>query len=136
MTARSAPRTSGCSRAEARERLRHAKRYLDAAELVVGEPDYPGVAASLAVLAGIAAGDAVCCARLGERHRGSDHRAAQELLSSVLPDGAAMARDLGRLLDRKDDAHYGVLTVAVGDERRMVEWAGRLLEGARAALAA
>lgn len=136
MSARRTPRTSTCSRAEARERLQHAQRYVEAASLVLGEEEFAGVAASLAVLAGIAAADAACCARIGQRHRGQDHRAAQELLATVAPGGSAMARDLGRLLDRKDDAHYGLLSVAPADEGRMVEWAMRLVEGARTALEA
>ena len=47
-----------------------------------------------------------------------------------------MAKDLQRLLDRKDDAHYGVIRVAVGQERKMIEWAERLLADARAAVEA
>jgi len=32
-----------------------------------------------------------------------------------------MAKGLQRLLDRKDNAHYGVIHVAVGEERERVE---------------
>ncbi|HZN18923.1 MAG TPA: hypothetical protein VFB84_12225 [Micromonosporaceae bacterium] len=42
--------------------------FLEVAEMVGAEQDElatPGVAAALAVLAGIAASDAVCCAALG-----------------------------------------------------------------------
>jgi len=49
------------------------------AELVAGEHEIPesrSVAAALAVLAGIAASDAACCAALGRRSRGDDHRQA------------------------------------------------------------
>jgi hypothetical protein len=37
-----------------------------------------------------------------------------------------MARDLQRLLDRKDDAHYGISGVSSADERLMIVWAQRL----------
>ena len=100
------------------------------ADLVVDDDTIPGVAASLAVLAGIAAADAACCATLGRRHRGQDHRDAARLLEGVEPDGPAMAKDLRRLLGRKDDAHYGLGSLAAGEERRMVEWAHRLLANA------
>ena len=45
-----------------------------------------------------------------------------------------MSKDLQRLLDRKDNAHYGVIQVALGEEGKMVEWAARLLADARAAV--
>jgi len=53
----------------------------------------PGVAASLAVLAGNAASDARCCAKLGRRARGQDHAGAAALLARA--DGSVGA-ELGR----------------------------------------
>ena len=50
-------------------------------------------------------------------------------------DGCGRAEAL-QLLDRKDNAHYGVIRVAVNEERKMIEWAGRLLADARAAVEA
>lgn len=47
-----------------------------------------------------------------------------------------MARDLARLLERKDDAHYGVAYVAIPDATRMVGWADRLITAAHDAIAA
>ncbi len=136
MMARQRGRTTGCTRTQATERLAQATTYLDAAELVADDGEFAGVAAALAVLSGIAASDAGCCARLGEHHRGQDHRGAVELLSTVAPGGAEMARDLQRLLDRKHDAHYGVSGVSSADERRMIMWAQRLHSGASTALEA
>jgi len=49
------------------------------------------VAAGNAVLAGIAASDAICCVRLGCRHRGEDHRGATELLKTATVDGDRLA---------------------------------------------
>lgn len=104
------------------------------ADLVVTDDTIPGVAASLAVLAGIAAADAACCAALGRRHRGQNHGDAASLVETVEPNGPAMAKDLRRLLGRKDDAHYGLGTLAAGEERKMVGWAHRLLDNAAATL--
>lgn len=116
--------------------LERSQSLVDAADLVVGEAEFQGVAAALTVLAGIAASDAACCAVLGRRHRGPDHRGAVELLSGIEPGGTQMAKDLQRLIDRKDNAHYGVIHVALGEERRMVDRANRLLTYARAAVEA
>jgi hypothetical protein len=79
MTAKGSPRTQPCSAAQGRTRLEHARKFLDVAELVAGESgeedlEYSSAAAALAVLAGIAASDAACCAALGRRARGQDHR--------------------------------------------------------------
>src|SRR5215471_11588119 len=104
-------RTSPCNPAEARARLRTAQAYLDVAGSVLeerGRDEYLNVATGLAILAGIAASDAICGARLGYLHRGEDHRGAQDLLRTATPDGAKLATNLGRLLSLKDAAHYGV----------------------------
>ena len=61
-------RTPPCDRAHARNRLDHAEKSLEVAELVAVEREIPesrSVAAALAVLAGIAASDAASCAALG-----------------------------------------------------------------------
>ena len=137
MSARKRTRTQRCGKEDARTRWGRARAFLDAAELMGAEENQlatPSVAAALAVLAGIAASDAACCAALGQRSRGDDHRQALALLGQVTPQGAAMRRDLGRLLTIKDDAHYGTLDVsraraaaAVRQARRLVEAAERLV---------
>jgi hypothetical protein len=107
-------RTAQCGAVEAQSRLRTARAYLEVAALVLDERDrdeYLNVSAGL-VLAGIAASDSICCARLRSRHRGDDHRGAAELLRRVTPDGPELAITLPRLLDLKDEAHYGVMVVA------------------------
>ena len=83
------------------------------------------------MLAGIAASDAACCARLGVRARGQAHAEAVDLVGGVEPHGADMAKDLQRLLNRKDDSQYGVAFVSASDAARMVGWAKRLLGQAR-----
>ena len=128
-----APRTAPCGRAEARVRVRTAQAYLQVAELVLDEEqrdEFLSMTAGLAILAGIAATDATCCARVGRRHRGEDHRGAASLLTEAAPDGAALAATLLRLLDVKDEARYGVMVVAARKARDTVKWAGCLTERA------
>lgn len=130
-------RTQACDRSGALRRLAQAEAFLFAAELVIddeGDQATPSVAASLSVLAGIAAADAACCARLGLRSRGQAHAEAVELLAAVEPGGAEMAKDLQRLLHRKDDSQYGLALVSPTDAGRMVAWAKRLLGRARKAV--
>lgn len=137
--ARAKSRTQACNRQDAVNRLAQAESFLVAAELVTADESdvaNPGVAAALAVLAGIAASDAACCAKLGVRPRGQSHADAVAVLATVAPDGTAMAKDLGRLLNRKDDSHYGVAFLAAGDAERMIGWAQRLLSRARLAVEA
>lgn len=58
--------------------------------------------------------------------------AAAELVVAD-PGGAAMAKDLDRLLARKDSSHYGVAFVSAAEAARMVVWAKRLVATASAA---
>lgn len=62
------------------------------------------VAASLAVLAGIAASDAACCRSLGERSRSENHRDAEALMAEIIPNGKRAAKQLRALLNLKDAA--------------------------------
>jgi hypothetical protein len=103
------------------------------AELVYDDPDeaaLPGVAAALAVLAGIAASDAACCASLGERARGQDHKEAVKVLSGVHPGGKSMAADLNRLLAAKDTVHYGMKLTTRRTAETLIRAARRLCERA------
>ncbi len=114
MSPRASARTQQCSEAEAATRLRHATKFLEVAELAAGEGDdieYSSPAAALAVLAGIAASDAACCSALGRRSRGQEHHAAVGLLEKVEPGGKQAATSLNRLLNLKDEAHYGLFDV-------------------------
>lgn len=93
--------------------------------------EYLTVAAGLAVLAGVAASDSVCARRLGSIHRGDDHRSAATMLEKATPDGPKLAATLRRLIDIKDEAHYGVKVVSAGKARDAVRWAGQLVGRAR-----
>jgi len=139
VTPRPPDRQERCGRPVAVNRLGQAEAFLLAAELVLDDGTdtaNPGVAASLAVLAGIAASDAACCARLGKRARGQSHHEAVALVRTVAPHGEAMAKDLERLVARKDSAHYGAALISAAEATRMVNWAGRLTQRARTAVEA
>lgn len=139
MTPRSRSRTDPCDRIQALNRLAQAEAFLAAAELVVEDGSdiaYPGVAGALAVLAGIAAADAACCARLGQRARGQAHAEARTLVATVAPHGGAMAKDLQRLLARKDSSQYGIAFVSAAEAARMMVWGRRLVATARRAVEA
>jgi hypothetical protein len=102
----------------------------------VGLLAFADVAAALADLSGIAASDTACCARLKKRLRGQFHAEAIGFLATVAPGGAAMAKDLQRLLDHKHDSEYGLLFVSRQDARRAIGWSKRLLVAARRAVEA
>jgi hypothetical protein len=110
MSPRQLGKTQRCSPTDAATRLQHARKFLEVAQLAAneGEAEYSGPAASLAVLAGVAASDAACCKALGRRFRGQDHRVAADLLEQVEPGGSQAANTLRRLLSVKDTAHYGL----------------------------
>lgn len=114
MTPRSISRMQPCGEAEALVRLAHAHKFLEVADLIADadDADYASASAALAVLAGIAASDAACCRALGRRSRGQDHREAASLVARVQPDGRRAANSLRRLLDMKDEAHYGFFDVS------------------------
>jgi hypothetical protein len=135
---RPAGRTAACTRIDAVRRHDHAEKFLEVAEIVDADSDdvpaSANVAAALAVLAGIAASDAACCATLGRRSRGQDHRQAVELLREVSAGGPEVARRLQRLLDLKDSAHYGVITLSGEDLKTALRAARTLVEFSAAAL--
>jgi hypothetical protein len=101
-------RRAPCGPADARERTEYAREQLTLAE--IGHP-WPTTAArkasgAAAVLAAIAAADAICGLRLGQRSRDADHHAAVNLLATVLPVGPDLAKALRIALDVKDPMHY------------------------------
>lgn len=129
-----AGRTRSCDDNEARQRLDRAREFLEVAELVVDEKDrdaspvYASAAASLAVLAGIAASDAACCKALQQRSRSQNHRDAEQLLAQIIPDGKSAAGDLRELLNLKDKAQYGFLKMSVPEVQKVMRRASRLVD--------
>lgn len=123
-------RSQSCSAQEARSRRSHARKFLEVAEIAANEqdqdPEFASAAASLAVLAGIAAADAACCRALGERSRSQDHHDAEKILRRVTG-GSAAARQLRDLINLKDSAHYGFLDVSRTELKQALRRARALL---------
>jgi hypothetical protein len=128
--ARGARRTQPCSDADAQRRLAHARKFVEVAELTAEEGDdaeYASLSASLAVLGGIAAADAACCKALGRRSRGEDHQQAEDLVAEITPGSADAAKTLRRLLNLKDQAHYGLYDVSGADLKTTLRQAKKLV---------
>jgi hypothetical protein len=119
--------------------LDNAQKSFEVAELAAAERELPAsrsVSAALAVLSGIGSADAACCAALGRRSRGDDHREAAALLRQIVPNGDRAAKALIELLNLKDTAHYGLipitpaqLTAALRRARALLDCAGQVLRG-------
>jgi hypothetical protein len=94
-----------------------------------GDPplEYAAVAASIAVLAGIAAADAACCQALGRRSRSDNHHDAEQLLVEVAPGGKKAASNFRKLIDLKDTAHYGFITPSAPELKRSLRQAEQLV---------
>lgn len=140
-------RRQTCTATDARARLRQAEACLEVAQLVMTETarpedyDYNHVAAGLAVLAAIAASDALCCQLLGERSRGQNHREAIDLLGTVrfgtgdekarAGRARTLAGSLGVALDLKDVSHYGMTLLQSPQVKTLIRAAKRLVDAAK-----
>lgn len=85
---------------------------------------------TLYVHAGIAAADAICCARLGRYSTGENHAEAIGLLATV---SSTDSRHLATLLAMKTKAGYSHRPATAADAKRAARAAGHLLDGARKA---
>ena len=95
-----------------------------------GEPsDVADACVTLAVHAGIAAADTVCCIRLGEHASGDDHREAISLLRQA---DAQLAKQLATLLEMKSKAGYGHAGITADSLKRAQRAMDGLLSGMRA----
>jgi len=126
-------RSKRCGDAEARQRVARAREFLEVADLAMSEQDpadqsyvYSSAAASLAVLAGIAASDAACCKALGTRSKAEGHHEATRLLEQITPEGRNAAKDLAVLLGLKDRAQYGAMALSGKDLKTVVRRAEKL----------
>ncbi len=92
--------------AEGRRRLSIAEQYLALAGMLEDDPSDGAINACIGtcVLAGIAAADAICYARLGERYAGPDHDQAADVLDRVDKELGSTLRSLNRL---KTKSQYG-----------------------------
>ncbi|MGA2876084.1 MAG: hypothetical protein ABSE82_11175 [Nitrososphaerales archaeon] len=125
-------RTTTCDIKEARQRLRSAHAYLEAAELILADnrEEFASVAAGNAILAGIAASDSICCKGIKKCFRGENHRQAAILLEMASKDGTRNKKVLVRLLDLKDAAHYGFGEFSRSDARKAFKLARELVDSA------
>jgi hypothetical protein len=113
---------------QARSRRRIAAKYLEVADLMASEDGAAvNVCVGLAVLSGIAAGDAVCLASTGERYAGTDHAAAAELLGRV---DAKLGTQLANLVALKPGSHYGHALLDAKDRTAALRAARVLVESA------
>jgi len=127
-------RTAQCTPDQARVRFATAEAYLEVAAAVLNERpagEYRNVAGGVAILAGIAASDAICGLRLGRLHRGDDHRGAVDLIRRATKDGPKLAAQLQRLLTLKDAAHYGMILISARNATDAMKWATFLVQRAR-----
>lgn len=137
MTPPRTQRTQECASGQARARLNQARKFIEVAELVGDEatiPESVNVSAALAVLAGIAAADAACCAALGRRSRSPNHHEAEALLDQIADGGSTAGRRLRRIINEKDAAHYGLthvggqtLTTLMRQARGLIDFADEVL---------
>jgi Tfp pilus assembly protein PilX len=122
------PRTKSMDSNEVAGRAAQAREFLRAAELFLGEARAANsVAGSNAVLAGIAAADAICGKVLGVCSKGDDHRQAVALLESAVGSVNAV-RDLERLVSDKSLAGYSAQFLTDSKTRDLVRYAGRIVE--------
>lgn len=117
-------RTKPVTAAQVRAYAAKALEFAEAAESDLAARRYIA-ATSLAIHAGINAGDAVCGARLGQRAAGEDHDQALDLLRHAGPDGAEIDRELRRLLPLKTRAEYEPDEIAPSVAAKAVERARR-----------
>jgi hypothetical protein len=129
-------RQAPCGPGEAARKTRLARAYLDLAQQTAEQDsdEARNVAAGNAVLAAIAAADALTCLRLGRHSRGQAHQEASGLLRSVRPDGPKLAKDLSTALGVKDAAHYGSVLLSAANLKTTLRAATRLVEAAEAAI--
>ncbi len=121
MSPRRGTRTQPCGLQEARTRLASAEKFLDVARLIDGEPEaaFWSVAATLAVLAGIAASDAACCSRHDSARRAAHARASSR-------EGTSMIENPPTRASRTPSRHTAGMKVAISIPDDVFEDAERL----------
>lgn len=124
---RGKPRTRAMTAADVRLRAQHADDFLETAtDSRALHPKRTNVAISNAVLAGIAATDAICGHLLGHAAKGDAHDEAIRLLDTAGPDATPWANDLRRLLALKTNSQYSPLVLTDTTTTDAIRWASRL----------
>ncbi|WES62831.1 hypothetical protein P0L94_10200 [Microbacter sp. GSS18] len=125
-----ASRTAPCSAAERDGRRARAEEFWQSAEDLRELDEGSNAVLSLYVLAGIAASDVVCCARLGEYSRSENHADAIDLLRRA---DRSLVPALQRLLSRKSESAYGVAPISATRVTEARNAADKLVRAARRA---
>ncbi|MGU3586925.1 hypothetical protein ACLBYD_27715 [Rhodococcus sp. C26F] len=126
-------RTRNCDQAVRHGRMRKAEEFFELAEVgdyATGDGTVSDAVVTSWVLAGIAASDVLCCARLGVHAQGENHTEAVELLRSVDP---TLAKHLQVLLRLKTRSSYTHTPTGRDDATRAHRAAHALMEAARRA---
>jgi hypothetical protein len=125
-------RTHECDASVITGRLAKARQFADAAHVVQAladeSTDVADAFVTLAVHAGIAAADVICCVRLGRHARGENHNDAVDLLARV---DAGASRHLRALLLLKTRAGYSATPVSGQDRVRAERAMDALIDLAR-----
>jgi len=126
---RAVSRTKRCDQKTRDGRLAKAKQFSEAADIIAtltdGAIDVEDAYITLCVHAGIAAADAICCARLGEHAQGDDHDDGVRLLERV---DKKMARHLGTLVKMKTRSGYSALPSSGAERKQAGRAADALVE--------
>lgn len=125
--------TKRCTPTTGAGRLGKADQFYLAAETIetiIDDREIADAYVTLCIHAGIAAADAICCARLGEHAHGDDHQAAVSLLARA---DKAAAKHLKSLLDMKTRSGYSDMPTSKTDQKRAGRAAAALLATAQAA---
>lgn len=118
-------------------RAQQARAYLLIADLALTDRAMPGhtnVAGANAVLAGIAASDAICGHALGVRPVGEAHDDAITLLKRASVPTSRAPAQLKRLLSSKTDTQYSPDLVSENTATALVNSAQRLIDEMNAVL--
>ena len=126
-------RTSLGGPVEGRRRLDIAEQYLTLAVMLADDSSDGAINACIGncVLAGIAAADALCYARLGERYSGPDHDQAVDVLDRVSKEYGSALRSLIRL---KTKSQYGDEWLTDSSRKTALRSARILVNEAKASL--
>lgn len=125
-------RTKACPPAVQEGRRRKALQFAEGFEVILGladeADDVADACVTLAVHAGVAAADVICCSRLGRHAQGENHTDAVSLLATTDP---RLARHLNTLLGMKTRAGYGHEPVTAASLVKARRAMTALVEGAR-----
>lgn len=125
-------RTIRCTDTARAGRLAKAEQFWSAAQTIEtfadDEAAITDAYTTLAVHAGIAAADVICCVRIGEHARGDDHGEAVALLAKA---DRVRSKDLATLLRLKTRSGYSHEPTSRTDRQRARRAAARLVQAAQ-----